>query len=79
MDLAQRDYIYIRDGSDASAPLLAQYSGTTGPSLVFSTQRYMYILLKTGMNVDVTNKGFQFTYKTGKLLIHQIKKNKCYK
>lgn len=63
-DLAAADYIYVRDGADAGAPLLAQYMGTNGPLHIFSTQKYLYILMKTGSN-KAANKGFRFSYRTG--------------
>jgi hypothetical protein len=65
MDLAPGDYIYVRDGPNASAPLLAQYHDQTGPLHVFSTQMYLYILMKTGRNRNFANRGFHFSYQIG--------------
>ncbi|XP_070182791.1 CUB and sushi domain-containing protein 3-like [Littorina saxatilis] len=65
MDLAPGDMIYVRDGGDASAPLLAQYSGTSGPLYVISTGPQLYIFMKTVKNTGVTNAGFEFRYYTG--------------
>ncbi|XP_076452127.1 uncharacterized protein LOC143287751 [Babylonia areolata] len=65
MDLAPGDYVHVRDGSDASAPLLAEYIGTAGPLYVLSTGPALYILMKTARNTDVHNRGFAFNYLSG--------------
>ena len=65
IDLADGDYIIVRDGGDASAPLLGRYSGRTGPLHILSTGPQLYILMKTHANIDLTNRGFQFRYSTG--------------
>lgn len=65
VNLADGDYIYVRDGSDASSTLLAQYTGTSGPLHVFSTGPSLYILMKTGKHTETSHRGFQFQYKTG--------------
>ena len=65
IDLADGDYIIVRDGGDASTPLLGRYSGRTGPLHILSTGPQLYILMKTHANIDLTNRGFQFRYSTG--------------
>ncbi|KAL8577903.1 hypothetical protein ACOMHN_011899 [Nucella lapillus] len=65
VDLAPGDYIHVGDGSDASGPLLAKYSGNTGPLYILSTTPYLYVLMKTGRNTNVHNRGFVFNYMSG--------------
>lgn len=62
------DYINVRDGEDASSPLLARLDSTMNPlkRYVFSTGPHMYLFYKTSPRSGITGRGFNFTYKTGK-------------
>ncbi|KAK7506491.1 hypothetical protein BaRGS_00001966, partial [Batillaria attramentaria] len=65
LDLADGDYVYVRDGADASGALLAHYTGSTRPLHVYATGPEMYILMKTGKRIDLSHRGFRFRYETG--------------
>ena len=79
IDLYTGDFINIHDGDSSSAQMLASYTSSnndnvninaavhtkppTGPRLISSTGRQMYVVLRTHMSMSGT--GFSFKYWQG--------------
>ncbi len=57
------DSVYVYDGSSASDPLIAAFTGSTMPPIVFSTGKNMYVRFVSDANTT-SNKGFTAVYKT---------------
>ncbi|KAL8165121.1 UNVERIFIED_CONTAM: hypothetical protein K2H54_029738 [Gekko kuhli] len=55
------DYVEIRDGNNVNSPSLGKYCGVTAPSIIQSTQNYLYIKFRAS---SVTNLGFMAEYKS---------------
>ncbi|XP_060104406.1 cubilin [Heteronotia binoei] len=55
------DYVEIRDGNNANSPSLGKYCGVTAPSIIQSTQNYLYVKFRAS---SVTNFGFMAQYKS---------------
>ncbi|XP_041458355.1 cubilin-like [Lytechinus variegatus] len=58
----QFDYVEIRDGGSANAPLIGQYCGNIAPNPVTTTGNAMYVRFST--DFSVTHAGFKMTYST---------------
>ena len=57
------DYVEVRDGSTASAPLIGRFCGTTAPNPVTTTLNAMYVRFSS--DYSVTHPGFKMTYTPG--------------
>ncbi|XP_061441668.1 cubilin [Rhineura floridana] len=55
------DYVEVRDGNSVNAPSLGKYCGVTVPSIIQSTQNYLYVKFRAS---SVTNLGFLAEYKS---------------
>ncbi|KAJ6666703.1 hypothetical protein lerEdw1_020427 [Lerista edwardsae] len=55
------DYVEIRNGNNANSPSLGKYCGMNVPSVVRSTQNYLYVKFRAS---SVTNLGFMAQYKS---------------
>ncbi|XP_053120680.1 cubilin [Hemicordylus capensis] len=55
------DYVQIRDGNNVNSPSLGKYCGVNVPSIVQSTQNYLYLKFRAS---SVTNFGFMAEYKS---------------
>ncbi|MCK9617945.1 MAG: C10 family peptidase [Lentimicrobiaceae bacterium] len=60
MDIAAGDTVKIYDGSDANAPLLGAYSGTTLPAIITSTGDKVFVNFITNNNTG--SQGFIIEY-----------------
>ncbi|XP_066485218.1 cubilin [Tiliqua scincoides] len=55
------DFVEIRNGNNGNSPSLGKYCGTNVPSIVQSTQNYLYVKFSAS---SVTNLGFMAVYKS---------------
>ena len=62
----QFDYIEIRDGGSANAPLIGQYCGNVAPNPITTTGNAMYVRFST--DFSVVHSGFKMTYSPGEFL-----------
>ena len=56
------DKVSVYDGNDATAPLLHTFSGTSGPSDVFSSGNTVFVSFVT--DDSTTKDGFNIVYST---------------
>ncbi|XP_019353396.2 cubilin [Alligator mississippiensis] len=55
-----RDFLEVRNGSDASSPLLGRYCGNTVPSPIFPKNQIIYLHFKT--DILVAHDGYEITW-----------------
>lgn len=58
------DYVEVRDGSSASAPLIGKFCGNTAPAPVTTSSNAMYVRFST--DYSITHQGFKMTYSTAR-------------
>ena len=54
------DYVRLRDGNNASEPVLQKYTDTMEAFSV--TLKTNYVIVEFTTDVDIVNSGFQFTF-----------------
>ncbi|XP_020662303.3 cubilin [Pogona vitticeps] len=55
------DYVEVRDGNSVNSPALGKYCGITVPSVIQSSQNYLYVKFSAS---SITNLGFLAEYKS---------------